>query len=465
MRNNIFVTATLLFVAFFTLVSCEKFSDEEDFESKEANSTLIVRTRVAANDGTESGTESIISYPINIYVFDESNECVAVSTLSSADDELSLKLPEGMYEVCAVAGASADSYELPTQETATKETVLTLKDGQKHGDLMTANNTVTLEYGGTNTLTLALERKVMLIESVTINNVPASVSNVSVSIHPLKANLLLDGSYSGENGASEIELTEDVDGSTWKNTDGVYLLEAVGRPTVEVTFTINGETVSYSYTCDRELKANHKVFITGTFTGDGIEMTGSISGVEWAEDEEIVFDFDFGGMESGETDDNGEEDGGETVSGQAPTVGSLYEDSYVLKSEITGDKTVVTLMSTTYKNALTYTKDDQESMKTAIDAGLKEIGAANVDGWRLPSKDELVYIGENIDVINTNLTSNGKEEFKLQSGTNNIYTFFFLTDDNQISTYNIVNQKEFPNPTSGKSSLYLCAFATVSFAN
>lgn len=124
MRNNIFVTATLLFVAFFTLVSCEKFSDEEDFESKEANSILIVRTRAAANDGTESGTESIISYPINIYVFDESNECVAVSTLSSADDELSLKLPEGMYEVCAVAGASADSYELPTQETATKETCI-----------------------------------------------------------------------------------------------------------------------------------------------------------------------------------------------------------------------------------------------------------------------------------------------------------------------------------------------------
>lgn len=48
-----------------------------------------MRTRAAANDGTESGTESIISYPINIYVFDESNECVAVSTLSSADDELS----------------------------------------------------------------------------------------------------------------------------------------------------------------------------------------------------------------------------------------------------------------------------------------------------------------------------------------------------------------------------------------
>lgn len=113
----------LLLMAVSVFSSCEKFNEDEVVENKEANSTLIVRTRAAANDGTESGTESIISYPINIYVFDESNECVAVSTLSSADDELSLKLPEGMYEVCAVAGASADSYELPTQETATKETV------------------------------------------------------------------------------------------------------------------------------------------------------------------------------------------------------------------------------------------------------------------------------------------------------------------------------------------------------
>lgn len=389
MKHNVFIKAVMLLFAVITFASCEKFNEDEVVENKEANSTLIVRTRAAANDGTESGTESIISYPINIYVFDESNECVAVSTLSSADDELSLKLPEGMYEVCAVAGASADSYELPTQETATKETVLTLKDGQKHGDLMTANNTVTLEYGGTNTLTLALERKVMLIESVTINNVPASVSNVSVSIHPLKANLLLDGSYSGENGASEIELTKDVDGSTWKNTDGVYLLEAVGRPTVEVTFTINGETVSYSYTCDRELKANHKVFITGTFTGDGIEMTGSISGVEWAEDEEI--EFDFGGKESGGTDDNGD-----VETSDVPTVGTLYKGCYVLKSETNGGMTTLTLMyPENYSQVWGFDKDDQESIEaelTTVLAGLSVEGISTE--WRLPTLEEIEILGK-----------------------------------------------------------------------
>lgn len=88
MKHNVFIKAVMLLFAVITFASCEKFNEDEVVENKEANSTLIVRTRAAANDGTEGGTESIISYPINIYVFDESNECVAVSTLSSADDEL-----------------------------------------------------------------------------------------------------------------------------------------------------------------------------------------------------------------------------------------------------------------------------------------------------------------------------------------------------------------------------------------
>lgn len=462
MKHNVFIKAVMLLFAVITFASCEKFNEDEVVENKEANSTLIVRTRAAANDGTEGGTESIISYPINIYVFDESNECVAVSTLSSADDELSLKLPEGMYEVCAVAGASADSYELPTQETATKETVLTLKDGQKHGDLMTANNTVTLEYGGTNTLTLALERKVMLIESVTINNVPASVSNVSVSIHPLKANLLLDGSYSGENGASEIELTGDVDGSTWKNTEGVYLLEAVGRPTVEVTFTINDEPVSYSYTCDRELKANHKVFITGTFTGDGIEMTGSISGVEWAEDEEI--EFDFGGKESGGTDDNGD-----VEISDVPTVGTLYKGCYVLKSETNGGMTTLTLMyPENYSQVWGFDKDDQESIEaelTTVLAGLSVEGISTE--WRLPTLEEIEILGKNyneinekIKVLNESLATN--ERIDLIQTSNN--TYFFIDADSSIKTYNPVKNEPAPSIGTGVSTL-LRAFTTQTIAD
>lgn len=48
-----------------------------------------------------------------------------------------------------------------------------------------------MAYGEENTLTLSLERKVMLIENVSIKNVPSNVIAVNVTISPLYENLLL----------------------------------------------------------------------------------------------------------------------------------------------------------------------------------------------------------------------------------------------------------------------------------
>lgn len=56
---------------------------------------------------------------------------------------------------------------------------------------MAAKNNVTLAYGEENTLTLSLERKVMLIENVSIKNVPSNVIAVNVTISPLYENILL----------------------------------------------------------------------------------------------------------------------------------------------------------------------------------------------------------------------------------------------------------------------------------
>ena len=69
MKHNVFIKAVMLLFAVITFASCEKFNEDEVVENKEANSTLIVRTRAAANDGTEGETESIISYPIKIYTY------------------------------------------------------------------------------------------------------------------------------------------------------------------------------------------------------------------------------------------------------------------------------------------------------------------------------------------------------------------------------------------------------------
>lgn len=244
----------LLLMAVSVFSSCEKFSDDEVFENKDANSTLVIRTRAAQVEGAEGTAE--ISYPVNIYIF-ESDRCVEVMQIASESDGLSLNLPEGRYDVYALAGTDAEAYELPTKENATKDAVVALKDGHGHGDVMTAHNSVTLAYGEENTLTLSLERKVMMLESVTINNVPASVTAVAVSVSPLYENIKLDGSYSGEEGEYTADLVREGESNVWKSASAVYLLEEAASATVKVSFTANGKMHSYSYLCPKELKANY----------------------------------------------------------------------------------------------------------------------------------------------------------------------------------------------------------------
>ena len=83
------------------------------------NSKLTVRTR-AGNDGLGDET-SKISYPVNVYVFNETGKCVSLTALDEGESEISIALVEGKYNVYAVAGADAVAYDLPTQETATAQ--------------------------------------------------------------------------------------------------------------------------------------------------------------------------------------------------------------------------------------------------------------------------------------------------------------------------------------------------------
>ena len=83
----------LLLTASVILASCEKYVSDSDEEpgGKEAASTLTIRTRVAAASA-EDGTK--ISYPVNIYIFNSKNTCVALTTIEKENERMSLKLPE-----------------------------------------------------------------------------------------------------------------------------------------------------------------------------------------------------------------------------------------------------------------------------------------------------------------------------------------------------------------------------------
>ena len=72
----------------------------------------------------------------------------------------------------AVGGASSSDYVLPTTDDAVATSAIALREGHSHGDLMAAQATVTLTDGGTNTVTLGMTRKTMLIQSVVVKKVP-----------------------------------------------------------------------------------------------------------------------------------------------------------------------------------------------------------------------------------------------------------------------------------------------------
>ncbi|MBQ9202766.1 MAG: FimB/Mfa2 family fimbrial subunit, partial [Prevotella sp.] len=174
------------------------------------NSVLQVRTR----SGGMAGSEATVAYPVTVYVFQD-EDCRAEQTIGDEGQTLNIPLTEGTYSVCAVGGASAEDYVMPDADDATVTSAIVLKEGKTHGDLMAASATVTLIDGGTNTVTLGMTRKTMLIQDVTIKKIPTAATAVSVTIAPLWQSLNVSGTYSTMNGSSTIALTKQEDGRTW----------------------------------------------------------------------------------------------------------------------------------------------------------------------------------------------------------------------------------------------------------
>ena len=448
-----------LFLIALSFCSCEKFSDDEAYEAKDANSTLVIRTRAAYAEGTGEESPGEISYPVNVYIFDNSGKCVEVSTIASGDDALSLKMPEGKYDVYAVAGADADSYDLPTKGNATKDAVLELKEGQSHGDLMTAHNSVTLAYGEVNKLTLALERKVIMLESVVIKSVPSNVEAVSVSLSPLREHLLLNGNYSGENGEHVVALSGGAGDGTWKSAEPAYLLEAAGTATVKVSFTVKGTVHSYSYTCAEELNANHKVSIEGTFNGDGLDLVGTITGATWEEPVNIVFTFGSEGTETVVTPD----DDGQHPGTDVPTEGELYKGCYVLRSATSENKTVYTLMTAKELKISDFEEGNNESLEEAVNAGIAELSISDIPGWRLANEEEINYVKEHWEDIVDDFDRFYEEkiaEVDYFNATN--LMLYWDGTENEIKSYNVKSGK---TPQTPKPNDILRAFTTVTISN
>lgn len=449
---------TMAVVSCVSLASCSKdIIDEEEAGAVDdvavsptkhkGTGKLVVRAKAAA-DGT---SEAKVSYPVYVYVFDSGAACVETAVIESGESTLNVTLSEGKYTVCAVGGATADAYDVPTKENATMASVVALKTGKGHGDLMTAKSAVTLSRGEVNTLTLAMERKVMLLQDVTISNVPEKVTNVAIEIAPVYEKLQIDGEYIGESGKHTVTLVKQDNDGTWKNSEPSYLLETLPEATVKVQMTDAEGTKSYSYALNGELQANYMISIAGTYTGaDGIVLTGTITGAVWAGERVITFDFDDEGSDigSGNTGDNPSD--GQVIEGTAPAAGSMYNGCYVFSAKKQSDgSSTVTLLAPKSKTGFSLTSAAELPLiSSEIEAAIEELAVDGISGWRLPTLTELKVAIDDNSRINSAVGSQYLSQYR---------SYFYETSDGKLDAYCKLDEVEY------NSGAYMIIFSTVTF--
>ena len=394
------------------LVSCEKEVTEE--EQPAPNSVLKVVTR--ADDGLE------VKYPVVVYVFD-GEDCQAVKTLATADDALEIPLVEGSYTVCAVGGADATRYNLPTQENALETSVIALKDGMDYGDLMTARSNVTLAEGETNQLTLAMSRKVLQLRNIVIKKVPKSVTAVSVTISPIWTSLSVNGSYNIPT-ASHVVNLEETSSGTWENASQDYILPSSSDEgtSIQVKLTTDEGIKSYTYNYAEKLEANYQLDIEGTYAeAVGVTLTGTLTGVAWAGTKTIKFDFDESGAMAS-SDDNGD-DGGDTPSGGGesapagaisvdaiPAANTAFMGCFVLTSTVAadGNSAELLLLSPNEKDNVLTGSETAEQRTSNVDGAIASCAVEGVSGWRLMTVAEANAIHSRITPNNAILIDNGQ---------------------------------------------------------
>ena len=377
-------------LAAMLLTACEKGLDEGIADVAPAgqvmNSVLQVRTR----SGGSAGEEATVAYPIAVYVF-AGEECKAVQTIGDEGQTLNIGLTEGTYSVYAVGGASSSDYVLPTTDDAAATSAIALREGHSHGDLMTAQATATLTDGGTNTVTLGLQRRTMLIQSVVVKKVPTAATAVSVTIAPLWQALTVGGTFSGVSGSQTIALTKQSDGRTWTlaGESGEHVLPPSSQPaSVSVNITIGGTTKTYTYSCSDQLEAGYKINIDGTYTeAVGVNLTGTITGATWLGERTISFEFDESGSSTSEPSEPNEpsdpSEPSEPSSG-FPAVGDTYQGCYVLAvSTIDETSAELTLLS----------PNEQAATTTGnADAALAALGAVGISDWAVPTKAQMQLV-------------------------------------------------------------------------
>ena len=392
--KNLFVCSVAAVMGFVCLVSCSEQESELPSATPSSNHQLRIVTH------TREGEAPLA----NVYLFKDNALVRTIQT--DADNNYtsasaSVKLLEGSYTLCALNTSDLAHFQIPDNPTPTS--VITKAADQSMGDFLMATTSISLSDGDNEPVDMTLQRKVLELSTISISQVPADVTAVSVSIAPFYSGIQFNGTYVE---TDPVTCTFDLVASTatsglWQLSPQQLAFPSKGTPTITVTFTRGeNDAFTYKYTADAALTANNKYNIAGTYTEPlGVTLTGTITFQAWpTESTSVNFDFDeqnasnnsnAGSNTGSGTDDPSSQGGGD--SSETPVAGSTYKGCYVVSVD-EAKHTAVLLSPTEESNYITKMNNNgYKDWQTCAKADLQKwTSLEGVTGtWRMPVATEV----------------------------------------------------------------------------
>ena len=359
------------------LFSCESAWLDETMGSDEFTS-LTVQTRASGN--------LRLIYPIQVLAYEsESGQLMCEQTISSASEKLSLSLPEGEYNLVALAGMS--DYQLDDKNSYDSQILM----GEKipENALIQGQAQVVIDSKATTT-EIVMGYQVACLD-LTLREIPEGTSEVTITLSPILTAIGLDGEKAGE--PEKVTLTAKSTGEegVWK-VPRCYLFGSEGEQTILSINLINekGKTV-YGHTIKQSLEAGIPYSISGSYQG-GFSLDGELLLQDWGETGPLK--FTFGEASVTEPDEEDSDENEPPTLTDIPLPGDLYKGSVVgaIISQNATEAKILLISAQMWENvASVYNESGGWAQTESIINGYSENGT---NEWMIPTKDEAKLLTE-----------------------------------------------------------------------
>lgn len=373
------------------LSSCEKVDMLEDGEDGDQTNTSGVTRNVKLVAKAIDNTD--VAYPLTIYAFDTEGNNVTSTVINGKDDaSATLKLKKGRYHLTAVSLPS--SYESLSSVKDWNATFSMPKSGYATEPLMTGSADINVTSSDQIAHISLGYRQASL--SVTINDVPTSVTSVDVSLSNVYNHLSVFADLTGNKlvvvPCRKVSSSEK--GVTW-TTGKIYILPSVNaQPSITISFS-GGTTgdVSYSHTYNASLLAGTPYNFTATYKGkaeggggssdDDVTINTDISAGKWADEVKESFNF---GPDVNKTESPSDPESNVITVTTLPGSGDIWNGHVVgFVNEISETEREVVLISIKEWEKISSAFSSNANQAKEIAAQYEENG---LSGWIIPTRND-----------------------------------------------------------------------------